>query len=121
MLIVWLSKYYLTPVSAEYLPLVGIKHLINVIEQVRPLNTTISNLGYLLTMVDRREGISTDVENILRDNFKDDVFKTVIRINTKLKAAPQKKQTVFQIEKPSGKGYSDYLSASKELLQRIGR
>lgn len=112
------SKYYLTPVSAEYLPLVGIKHLINVIDQIRPLNTSISNLGYLITMVDRREGISADVENILRENFGDDVFKTVIRINTKLKAAPQKRQTIFQIETPKGKGYSDYLNATKELLQR---
>lgn len=112
------SKYYLTPVSAEYLPLVGIKHLINVIEQVRPLNTSISNLGYLITMVDKREGISADVEKILRDNFGTDVFKTVIRINTKLKAAPQKRQTIFQIENPKGKGYMDYMNASKELLAR---
>jgi chromosome partitioning protein len=115
------SNYYLTPVSAEYLPLVGIKHLINVIEQIRPLNTSIANLGYLITMVDKREGIAGDVENILRENFKDDVFKTVIRINTKLKAAPQKKQTIFQAETSKGKGYTDYLNAAKELLQRVGQ
>ena len=115
------SNHYLTPVSAEYLPLVGVKHLINVIDQIRPLNTSIRNIGYLLTMVDRRESISSDVESILRDNFGDEVFKTVIRINTKLKAAPQKKQTIFQAEAKKGKGYIDYLTAAQELLKRLER
>lgn len=115
------STHHLTPVSAEYLPLVGIKHLINVIEQIRPLNPSISNLGYLITMMDKRESISSDVENILRESFGEEVFKTVIRINTKFKAAPQKKHTIFQVEPPRGKGYSDYMNASKELLKRVGK
>jgi chromosome partitioning protein len=115
------SHHYMVPVSAEYLPLVGLRNLIKTIDQIRPLNPAIGNIGYLLTMVDRREGISGDVEKILRNNFQDDVFKTVIRINTKLKACPQKRQTIFQAETPKGKGYSDYLNATKELLQRLGK
>lgn len=63
------SDFYLVPVSAEYLPLVGIRHLIKTIDQVKVLNSSIRNLGYLLTMVDRREGISGDVEKILRESF----------------------------------------------------
>lgn len=113
------SQYYLVPVSAEYLPMVGIKHLIKTIEQIKPLNPTICNLGYLLTMVDRRENISSDVEEILRSNFQNEVFKNVVRINTKMKACPQKKQTIFQVETAKGKGYSDYLNVTKELLQRL--
>lgn len=113
------SDFYLVPVSAEYLPLVGIKHLIKTIDQIKPLNSSIRNLGYVLTMVDRREGISSDVEKILRDSFKDEVFKNVIRINTKLKACPQKKQTIFQAEQAKGKGHSDYMNVTKELLERL--
>lgn len=113
------SDYYLVPVSAEYLPLVGIKHLIKTIDQVKALNPTIKNLGYLLTMVDRREGISGDVEQILRETFPEEVFKSVIRINTKLKACPQKKQTIFEAEPAKGKGHTDYLNATRELLKRL--
>jgi len=113
------SDYYLVPVSAEYLPLVGIKNLIKTIDQIKILNHSIRNLGYLLTMVDRREGISSDVEKILRDTFLDDVFQNVIRINTKLKACPQKKQTIFQTETVKGKGYSDYLNVTCELIKRL--
>ena len=115
------SHYYIVPVSAEYLPLVGIKHLIKTIEEIRPSNPSISNLGYILTMVDRRESISSDVENILRESFPEEVFKWVVRINTKLKACPQKKQTIFQAETQKGKGYTDYLNITKELLKRLER
>lgn len=114
------SDFYLVPVSAEYLPLVGIKHLIKTIDQVKALNPYIKNLGYLLTMVDKREGIAGDVEQILREAFPDEVFKHFIRVNTKLKACPQKKQTIFEAEAAKGKGYSDYMNVTEELLQRIG-
>lgn len=113
------SDYYLVPVSAEYLPLVGIKHLIKTINQIKPSNTSLRNIGYLLTMVDRRESISTDVENILRDTFQDEVFQNVIRVNTKMKACPQKKQTIFQMEPAKGKGHSDYANVAKEFLSRL--
>ncbi len=113
------SNYYIVPVSAEYLPLVGIRHLIKTIEQIKPSNPSISNLGYVLTMVDRRESISSDVENILRESFHKEVFKTVVRINTKLKACPQKRQTIFEVETSKGKGHADYLNVTKELLKRL--
>jgi chromosome partitioning protein len=113
------SDYYLVPVSAEYLPLVGIRHLIKTIDQIKPSNPSIANLGYVLTMVNRRESISSDVEGILRDTFQSDVFTNVIRVNTKMKACPQKRQTIFEAENAKGKGHSDYLNVTKELLQRL--
>lgn len=115
------SDYYLVPVSTEYLPMVGIKHLLTTLERIKPYKAKLDNLGYLLTMVDRRESIATDVEKILRGTFQDEVFKNVIRINTKLKACPQKKETIFQVETSKGKGHSDYLNAAKELLERVER
>lgn len=114
------SHYYVVPVSAEYLPLVGIKNLIKTIEQIKSLNPSIRNLGYILTMVDRREGISSDVEQVLRGSFPKEVFQNVIRVNTKLKACPQKKQTIFETENAKGKGHIDYLNVTKELLHRLG-
>jgi chromosome partitioning protein len=113
------SHCYLVPVSAEYLPLVGIKNLIRTIDSIKPINPKIRNLGYLLTMVDRREGIAGDVETILRKSFKEEVFENVVRINTKLKACPQKKKTIFEVEPPKGKGFSDFIEISSELLKRV--
>lgn len=113
------SSFFMVPVSAEYLPLVGLKHLIRTIDQIRPYHPALQNLGYLLTMVDRREGISTVVEKVLRETFQDQVFETIVRINTKIKSCPQKKQTIFDVEKEHGKGREDYLNAAKEFLQRV--
>lgn len=70
-------------------------------------------------MLDRREGIIGDVEKILRDNFDDQVLDTVIRVNTKLKTLPQKKQTVFDIEPPKGKSFQDYERTGQEILERV--
>ena len=113
------SQYYLVPVSAEYLPLVGLKHLIRTIDHIKPYHPSLQNLGYLLTMVDRRESISTVVEKILRDTFQDEVFETIVRINTKIKSCPQKKLTIFDVENSHGKGQEDYLNVAKEFLQRV--
>lgn len=113
------SDYYMVPVSAEYLPLVGLRHLLRTIEQIKPLHGGIKNLGYLLTMVDRRESISSDVEKILRDSFGSDVFEAVVRVNTKLKACPQTRKTIYDVEKPSGKGHTDYMNVTREFLKRV--
>ena len=115
------SQYYLVPVSAEYLPLVGLKHLIRTIDQIRPYHATIQNVGYLLTMVDRREGISTVVENLLRETFQHEVFETIVRVNTKIKSCPQRRVTIFDVEGPKGKGQEDYLNVAKEFLQRVAQ
>jgi len=113
------SDYFLVPVSAEYLPLIGVKKLLGTIEQIKPLNEKLRNLGYLLTMVDRREGIGGDVEKILRDTFKDEVLQTVVRINTKIKALPQQRKTVFDIEGSSGKSFADFENIKNELVKRV--
>lgn len=113
------SSFFLVPVSAEYLPLVGLKHLLKTIEQIKPLHPGIRNLGYILTMVDRREGISFDVEKILRETFSEDVFESCVRVNTKLKACPQKRMSIFDVEKSTGRGFVDYSQVTDEFLQRL--
>lgn len=113
------SHYYLVPLSAEYLPLVGIKHLIKTISEVQEVNEKLKNIGYLLTMVDKRESISRDVEEVIRQNFKNEVFSSVIRINTKLKGAPQHQKTIFEIEPPKGKGPQDYMRVAKEIIAKL--
>ena len=44
----------------------------------------------------------------------------MIRVNTKLKACPQKKTTIFEVESPKGKSYQDYMNVGKEILKTHG-
>ena len=82
---------FLVPVTCEYLPMVGIKHLLNTIENIQPLNAKLRNLGYMLTMVDRREGITDDVEEVLRKNFQKEVFKNRDPCQYKIKGLSSEK------------------------------
>lgn len=115
------SDYIVVPVSCEFLPLLGIKWLLRTISQVKAkLHPKLEILGYLLTMYDRREGITKDVEDILRDQFAEKVFGAKIRINTKHKAAPSEHKTIFEYEGGgSGRGSQDYARFADEVLERI--
>ena len=76
-------------------------------------------LGYLLTMYDKRERITVEVEGILRRRFGDKVFTHPIRQNTKQKAAPSHKKTIFEFEPEGGKGRQDYEWLTDEVEQRL--
>jgi cellulose biosynthesis protein BcsQ len=72
-------------------------------------------------MYDRREGITSDVEEILREEFGQGVFETIIRINTRHKSAPSERMTIFEYEHSRrGRGTEDYTNLGEEVLQRLG-
>lgn len=115
------SHHVLIPVSCEYLPMLGLKLFLTTIRTVQKrLNHDLEVLGYLLTMYDRREKITFEVERILRNHFEDLVFDRPIRVNTKHKASPAHRQTIFQYETKSGRGAEDYTRLTGAVLKRIG-
>jgi chromosome partitioning protein len=115
------ADYVLAPVSCEYLPLLGLKYLLETIGKVkRKLHPDLAILGYVITMYDRREGITFQVEKTLVDQFGELVLPTRIRINTKQKSAPSRAQTIFEYEDSrNGKGTADFESLTAEVLARI--
>ena len=115
------AEHVLMPVSCEYLPMLGLKWLLKTIERVRArLHPDLGILGYLLTMYDLRIGITTEVEEILREQFGAAVFTTVVRINARHKSAPAEHQTIFQYEHSArGRGTEDHILLAQELLQRL--
>jgi chromosome partitioning protein len=111
----------LVPVSCEYLPMLGLKLLGETLERLRERAGAKANvLGYVLTMHDKRERISTEVEQLLRDRFKERVFDTVIRVNTQHKSAPSHRRTIFEHEPAGGRGREDYEALATEALLRLG-
>ncbi len=109
------------PVSCEYLPMLGLKLLGETLQKLRDrAGAKTEVLGYLLTMVDRRERITNEVGELLRKRFGAQVFDTVIRANTQHKAAPSHKKTIFEHEPEGGKGREDYDGLTREVLERAG-
>jgi chromosome partitioning protein len=115
------ADHVLVPVSCEYLPILGLKLFNDTLTRVRTrLRARAAVLGYLLTMVDRRESITRDVEELLRRTFGELVLPDVIRVDTKHKASPSHKKTIFEYEKPQGKGRQDYEKLTAEVMRRAG-
>jgi chromosome partitioning protein len=114
------SQHILVPVSCEYLPILGLKLFSETLGRMRArLGAGCDVLGYVLTMYDRREKITAEVEKIVRRNFGAEVFADPIRVNTRHKAAPSHKKTIFEFEPKGGKGRSDYEKLVDGVLARL--
>lgn len=114
------SDFIIVPVSCEYLPLVGLKQLLKTIDRIKAkINPKVELFGLLLTMYDKREAITIQVEEILRERFGKDVFNTLIRINTRAKAAPSASETIFEFENFSGRGSEDFSNLTIEFIDRL--
>src|SRR5215813_1098535 len=68
------ADHVLVPVSCEYLPILGLKLFNDTLTRIRTrLGARAQLLGYLMTMVDRREAITGEVEALLRRTFGEPV------------------------------------------------
>jgi len=114
------AEHLIVPVSCEYLPMLGLKLFTETLSRIQTrLGASCDVLGFLLTMYDRREKITTEVEAILRRKFGEAVFPDPIRVNTRHKAAPSHRKTIFDFERASGKGRSDYDKLVSAIEERL--
>ncbi len=113
------ADHVLVPVSCEYLPILGLKLFNDTLTRIRTrLGARASVLGYLMTMVDRRESITDEIEALLRRTFGELVLPDVIRVDTKHKASPSHRKTIFEFQGPRGKGRQDYERLTDEVVRR---
>lgn len=106
------------PVSMDYLAQAGAKQTMQIIDEINThsvSDTTV--MGILPTFYDARTRLSKEVLETLRDHFNNDVFNTVIRVNTSLREAPSFNQTIFEYS-PMSRGAMDYYELTEEFLSR---
>ena len=83
------SKELLVPLQTEFFALEGITQLVKTIDRVKEnLNPKLEIRGILLTMFDKRNKLSSEVDNEARKYFKEKVYQTVIQRNVRLSEAP---------------------------------
>lgn len=108
----------LIPVQAEYYALEGLSQLLNTIQAVRgSTNPQLELLGIALTMYDKRNSLSEQVQTEVHNYFGDKLFKTVIPRNVRLAEAPSYGRTIFEHDKWS-KGARAYKALAREILSR---
>ena len=108
----------LIPVAMDYFSLNG---LMRTFEQVKELcRTTGENvkiMGILATMFDRRTRVSRHIYSTLTELFPREIFRTMIRINVRLKESPAYGKTVFEYD-PFSTGAIDYRCLVDEVKDR---
>lgn len=103
------------PIQCEFFSLEGLSHLVKTIKLTKSnLNPSIFIEGILLTMVDKRNKLSHLVEEDVRLNFRDLVFKNVIPRNVRLSEATSHGKPSILYD-PKCLGSFAYLMLAKEI------
>ena len=117
------SNSLLVPLQTEFFALEGLTQLMKTIERVKVnLNPDLEIQGILLTMYDRRNKLSSQVEAEARNYFKDKVYQTVIPRNVRLSEAPSHGVPVLVYDKncPGSKSYYSFTDEFVNQESNIG-
>jgi chromosome partitioning protein len=112
------SNSLVVPLQTEFFALEGLTQLMKTIERVKNnLNPNLTIKGILLTMYDKRNKLSSEVEKEARDYFKEKVYQTVVPRNVRLSEAPSHGVPVLIYDKGCP-GSKSYFSFTEEFLNQ---
>ena len=112
------SDEVLIPLQCEFYALEGLSHLLKTVEIVRSrLNTSLTIHGIVLTMHDKRNRLTEQIEADVRQHLGEKVYQTVIPRNVRMSEAPShgKPAIVYDLKCPGSRAY---LSLASEVLRR---
>ena len=112
------SDALVVPLQTEFFALEGLTQLMKTIERIKSnLNPNLEIRGILLTMYDKRNKLSGEVETEARNYFKDKVYLTAVPRNVRLSEAPSHGVPVLIYDK-SCPGSKAYFSFTEEFLNQ---
>ena len=112
------AQSVLVPLQAEFFALEGLSQLMLTVRTVRQTaNRDLRIEGVVMTMYDRRNNLSQQVEADARANLGELVFRTVIPRNVRVSEAPSFSVPVLTYDSAS-KGSVAYRALAQELLAR---
>lgn len=111
------SHSILVPLQSEFFALEGLSQLMMTIREVRQTgNKDLRIEGVVLTMYDKRNNLSQQVEQDARSNLGDLVFETMIPRNVRVSEAPSYAMPVLAYD-PQSKGAEAYRELARELIK----
>ena len=112
------SDALVVPLQTEFFALEGLTQLMKTIERIKTnLNPSLEIRGILLTMFDKRNKLSGQVEVEARNYFKEKVYATAVPRNVRLSEAPSHGIPVLLYDKicPGSKAYFKF---TEEFLEQ---
>ena len=112
------SDELLVPLQTEFFALEGITQLVKTIDRIKVnLNPNLNVRGILLTMFDKRNKLSSQVDKEARGYFKEKVYQTVIPRNVRLSEAPSHGLPCVVYDK-SCVGSKSYFNLAEEFIKK---
>ena len=112
------SNSLVVPLQTEFFALEGLTQLMKTIERIKvSLNPDLKIRGILLTMFDKRNKLSSQVEKEARNYFNEKVYTTVIPRNVRLSEAPSHGMPVLVYDKFC-LGSKSYFSFTDEFINQ---
>ena len=108
----------IVPLQTEFFALEGLTQLMKTIDRIKNnLNKSLTIRGILLTMYDKRNKLSSQVEKEARDFFREKVYQNVVPRNVRLSEAPSHGVPVLMYDK-SCPGSKAYFNFTNEFLEQ---
>jgi chromosome partitioning protein len=112
------SDEVLIPLQCEFYALEGLSHLLKTIKLVQSkYNPSLEIEGVVLTMYDRRNKLTENIEQDVREYLGEKVYKTVIPRNIRVSEAPSHGVPTIVYDMKCA-GSRAYLQLAKELISR---
>jgi len=111
----------LVPLQCEFFALEGLSQLLSTVDQVKQsLNPKLGIHGVVLTMFDRRNSLSAQVADDVREYLGDKVYQTVIPRNVRLSEAPSYGKPAILYDRHCS-GSEAYIRLASEIIRRERR
>lgn len=113
------AESLIVPLQCEFFALEGLSQLLTTVERVRErFNQKLSILGVALTMFDRRNRLTDQVSDDVREVLGPVVFETVIPRNVRLSEAPSHGLPALIYDHRCA-GSAAYIALARELIDRL--
>lgn len=112
------SKVFI-PVQTEFIALNGLARFVEIVEQIIPLNPSLSIGGIIPTRFDSRKVLNRGVVEKIKEIFPKKTMKTIIRENIAVAESVAGGQDIFQYA-PKSYGAEDYQLLVNEILKIKG-
>ena len=108
----------IVPLQAEFFALEGLTQLMKTIDRVKiKLNPELKIRGILITMFDKRNKLSSQVDAEAREFLNEKVYRTVIPRNVRLSEAPSHGVPILIYDKLCA-GSKSYSNFAREFLEQ---
>lgn len=113
------SDKIIIPLTAEALPVKGLKMIDDIVEEVKSLvNPDLEIGGIIVTRYNQRRNLNREVLDMIKDRYQEKVFNTKIRENIFIAETSLSGETIFEYDSKSN-GAKDYMALTKEFIERF--